>query len=396
MKLDTVKLKLVRKQKKLSAEKLSRKLGIHRTTYCAWEYGKRIPSENKIRVLANVLAISVNEISDLKPDKILSDKQYDKSIKSCVSIIQKDYLSDIDMIFQSLRKVQNNLINTKIIIEALKGTESSIFYVKDNKLKYMLANNGFKKLMSLNKNFVVLNKTDDDFFSIRESKANNDEDREVLRTAKLITREGYIPGSRRKKWGIISKQPVFDNDDNIEGVIGSFIDITKRKEAEKDREILHLNIDAITESILIWDLTSNKYIYSNKATENVIGYPVDVFDNRDGVDFWLNKCVHPDDRKQEAMYIQNKMWPENQTLKIIKSDGSIRWIERVISLMEIGSKRCRVTLTRDVTERIMSDNEKTYLYSANIKMARELIKCGKDIQDIIILSGLTKDEIIQK
>ena len=56
----------IRKQKKLSMEIVAQKAGIVRKTLSFWENKKRIPSETKIRTLANVLNISVSDISDIK------------------------------------------------------------------------------------------------------------------------------------------------------------------------------------------------------------------------------------------------------------------------------------------------------------------------------------------
>ena len=69
-----------------------------------------------------------------------------------------------------------------------------------------------------------------------EAKENHDQDYNILLTGKsIIKQENYIPGSRKKKWGLINKTPIFDITGKITGIMSSFIDITDRKLAEKPK-----------------------------------------------------------------------------------------------------------------------------------------------------------------
>ena len=72
----------IRKEKHLSMENVALRMGIVRRTLSIWENKKRIPSEAKIRMLANVLNISVEIISDLKPEHPMSDDMFSDTAES--------------------------------------------------------------------------------------------------------------------------------------------------------------------------------------------------------------------------------------------------------------------------------------------------------------------------
>ena len=78
----------------------------------------------------------------------------------------------------------------------------------------------------------MYNHKDADFFSEIEAKQNTEEDKQVILSGKALHREGFIPGSRKKKWGMISKIPFFDSSKKVAGVMGYFIDITVRRKNE--------------------------------------------------------------------------------------------------------------------------------------------------------------------
>ena len=60
------KLKKIRKTKKITQGQLSKQLGKSKIIIHLWEAGKRNPGDSDIRMIAQILGISVSKISDLK------------------------------------------------------------------------------------------------------------------------------------------------------------------------------------------------------------------------------------------------------------------------------------------------------------------------------------------
>ncbi|MFA6478922.1 MAG: PAS domain S-box protein [Victivallaceae bacterium] len=272
------KLKTIRKQKKISSDELAQKAGISRVTLSAWENAKRIPSEAKIRMLANVLDIPVNEISDLDPDKTISKVNLTVLGSSINSIVNGGKDKDINRhknLVSGMMGLLKELSNAKLIIGAMISSLPSIFYIKGSDLKYMTASETFLKSQSLSKNFDVAGKTDYDFFPENEAKINAEMDKEVLACGKsILDKEGYIPGTRKTRWSIFSKIPIYDSEGNIEGLLGFFKDITERRLAEKkiadNNKLLQDMIDNSSSLIYIFDI-EGRFVSVNHEVEKLFG-----------------------------------------------------------------------------------------------------------------------------
>ncbi len=57
-----MKIKELRERKKMTQEELSREIGVKRTTVSMWELGHSMPTADKLRIIANVLCCSVDEL----------------------------------------------------------------------------------------------------------------------------------------------------------------------------------------------------------------------------------------------------------------------------------------------------------------------------------------------
>ena len=493
MKFDYKKLIKYRKRERLSCSQLCELIGIGRTTYWKWESGSALPDENYIRLIAKNLNISVSDISDLEPELPVSEINYSETINSYLSFMGMDFeifqQKSINEALQKILSLNQELLKASVIIRALLKATTSIIYVKDKDLKYITANDAFLKNVSLNSGYKVFSKTDDDFFTQTEAKFNFEEDKNVLITGNPVSGvERYIPGSRKKKWGYVSKQPIFDNNNKISGVIGSFTDITKlkelegkrmilenavnsldsyiwiakynpasdknvqvlylsksvldicrqkfsesiedknyneicesfrplhysyindliksgngifpfnreyyefskiynnhrfflerivnyeshyyfgilediteRKATEKNLKLLDISIDGMSDAVGIFDIKQNKYIYLNNAIEKITGYSIDNFYNL-GREFWLNTCVHPEDRELQSSYLKIQEWPLNRELRIIKPDGKVSWVEaRTFPKNKSFGNETVITILRDITEQKKLQEERELL-----------------------------------
>ena len=350
----------IRKQKKITMTEVAQKADITRKTLGIWENSTRIPSEMKVRSLAHILDISVDKISDLEPEHPVSKGNFSEVIGSWLSLAdttEKQRIQQENNLVNQIKYQQKELRQATVVIKALLASMESIFYVKDSNLLYITANNAFLKNLSLSPAYQVLGKKDSDFYPLREAQSNHQQDYEVLISGRpILNTEEYIPGSRKKKWGLISKIPIFDSEGKIAGLVGNFLDITDRRKEEELRELLAGNIDSMTEAISVVDLKHGKYLYFNSAKETVFGYSSEEFYNG-GPDFWFNKCVHPDDKPEQLKYRKNNNWPKVRNYRIVKSDGEVRWVETHYTFpkKKFFGRECAVTLTIDITERIKAE-----------------------------------------
>ena len=272
--------KQIRKQSRWSLSALARKSNISRMSLSLWENGKLVPSEKKVRELARFLNISVGEISDISNELVPSVSNLSDIAETWFSLAEfkeDTHNKMIDSLFSGINGLDRRLKQASIIINALISSIHAIFYVKDTNQKYIVANKPFLNNFSMNTQFRVLGKEDKDFFPIKEAQKNYEEDRNVLLTGKaVIDREDYIPGTRKKEWGLISKIPVLDLKGNIAGIVGIIVNITERKIAEETRIALNNAINKVDECVWvgkILDFEKNKYkiVYLNDAIEKMSG-----------------------------------------------------------------------------------------------------------------------------
>jgi PAS domain S-box-containing protein len=353
MKFYNKKIKFLRTKERYSVDDFCTLIGVGRTLLWEWETAKKTPSEAHIRLLAKKLNVSVNEISDLEPEHEVSNLKLSELNQACLSFIDdislKNKLEKQEIFIQNIRNTYKDINQASMVIKGLLNSITSIFYVKDLNLKYIIASKAFLENLSLVPSYLVSGKMDSDFYSVSESKENEKEDYNVLMTGKaVVDAERYIPGSRKKKWGLISKTPILDSNNRIAGLVGTFVDITSRKKFEEMRRLLEIHVNVMSDGLCIAEKETRKIIFVNNAIEKITGYPREKFISEGG-SFWLEKCVHPD-----FQYLGDKLRtaqePIREKYKIIRADGKFIWVEGSFSNCDIGERKCGITVTRVLSE----------------------------------------------
>ena len=222
-----------RKELRYTATDFCKVMGIARTTLWEWESKKRVPSEVIIRKLAKILKIDVALISNLKEELKVINADFSEPRHAIGSLFNNSFEhreNQFEHIIDEIKKLKDELDQSSVIIKALLTTMHTMFYIKDVNLKYVIANSNFLLNLSLPENFISKGHDDKTFFPAKEAKDNTAQDKEVLYSKKpVITQEGYIPGTRKKKLGLISKIPIIDSQNNAVGIVGTFLDVTERK-----------------------------------------------------------------------------------------------------------------------------------------------------------------------
>ena len=351
MELHVEKLKMVRKRKKITAEELAKMMGISRVTVGAWENAGRIPSEAKIRMLAKVLEIPVNEISDLDPDKTISEIKLAPLASSISSVLAGDRAKNLNRqtnLISGIMGIIKELSDAKLLIGAMVSSLPSIFYIKGTDLKYITASEEFLKNLSLNKNYDVIGKTDYDFFPQNEAKINNAMDKEVIASGQsIIDKECYIPGNRKARWGIMSKIPILDSEGRIEGVVGYFVDITERRKAEEKYDrIVNMSPNLICVSGM-----DGYFKFINPAWEKLLGYTGEELRSKPVASF-----IHPDDivsSNAERANLARGNLTLNFENRYIHKNGSIRHF--LWTAAPIPDEKLIYSIAIDITERMQAE-----------------------------------------
>lgn len=103
---------------------------------------------------------------------------------------------------------------------------------------------------------------------------------------------------------------------------------------------------------VVWarDLGDHSLIFMNEAAERVYGRPVAQFFEQPQL---FLEVVHPEDRPAvraaEAEFAPDRSW--DLEYRILRPDGSVRWIHDRGSVASVGDRPCMVGIASDVTER---------------------------------------------
>ncbi len=115
-------------------------------------------------------------------------------------------------------------------------------------------------------------------------------------------------------------------------------------------------ISAIREAVWLRDAKTRKIIYVNPAYEELFGQSCQYF--RQNPESFLD-VIHPEDKERIIRSIknQNQGIPFNEEYRIIRPDGSMRWISgrSVILFNDKGEINRLVALSQDITKRKLSE-----------------------------------------
>jgi PAS domain-containing protein len=334
----------IRKSKKLNSGYVANALSVSTSTLWSWENGRRNPSNDNIIRLAKILDIPVTDISDLK-QFINSDytSMMSNEFDNISEIFSKNKeLTLINQNKQALKQIDeitSELGRIASVFRAVIKNMNMIFYVKDVNQNYVIANEAFIKNVSLNIKYIVKGKKDKDFFSIEDAKYLTAEDEHILETEEpVLHREGYIPGSRRKKIGLTSKFPFYDSSGNLAGIICIIDDITERYKESKIRKLLEQTLNFSSDVIFLRKAAkSRKYFYISDSVELLYGYPKECF-FEDPL-FWETKCIHPEDKNIAVTFSNICMESKIKKYRIITKSGKICHIEANVLCHEINGEK---------------------------------------------------------
>ena len=392
MKFYNIKFKQIRKEKKISMVKLSEGLEISRSTLWTWETGSFAPLEHNVRKMAKLLNTPVSDFSDLEEVVELSDIELTSTLDNWLSnseYYDSSVLNDIQKLIGKFKKIQQTTVISRVLLTSIKA----LLYIKDANNKYSLINNSFKEMYTLSSSYNAAGKEDSDFYNAKDAELNSKQDYKVLTSGKaIINREGFIPGTKRKKWSMFSKFPIFDSDKKIIGLVGVINDITEKKQKENISLLLENALQTSHDVVWLYEYRpSNKLHYVSESVYELTGYKKEDF--LKGKNFWIQKCLHKDDLDRMLKVYSNKSWIEGHIYeyRIVKSSDEIRWIECKFVDLEYMGKKCYFAIERDITDRKREEEIKELLKASIETMNEGLFIRDRDENKILYLNDAMKE-----
>lgn len=162
------------------------------------------------------------------------------------------------------------------------------------------------------------------------------------------------------KTGIVSINPVLDNQGDCIRIIGSVHDITEQKKITEEIKKSERNFQSLINTIngIVWEANAEtfQFTFVSQRAEVLLGYPASYWTENPG--FW-EEHIHPQDREHAVNYCV-KFTREKKAhefeYRMITADGRIIWLQDFVSVIinEDGSYYLRGVMV-DITERKKSE-----------------------------------------
>ncbi|MEM6752162.1 MAG: PAS domain S-box protein [Cyanobacteria bacterium P01_C01_bin.38] len=155
--------------------------------------------------------------------------------------------------------------------------------------------------------------------------------------------------NKEYRWILDKGTPRFDSDGNFEGYIGSCIDITERKQAEKKIAEQAVLLDVATDAILLRDLEGT-ILYCNQSAESMYGWTAEEFLGKSANELLFKEYTQ---ELAEAMreVLQNGAW-QGELKKVTKQGRDITVASRWTLIRdEAENPKSILTVDTDITEK---------------------------------------------
>ncbi len=198
-------------------------------------------------------------------------------------------------------------------------------------------------------------------------------DQEIIQNPHVQQYEYAINNSKGEIIDVLfSKTALFKADGSVAGVVGVILDISNRKQMEKqlrESEIKLRTLADFTYDLESWMSPEKEYIYISPSCKRITGYPAEDFYNSPMET--LQKIVHPDDWPRVYNHY-NTMSEDMRNIiqfdfRIITKDGEMKWISHNCQpVYDLDGKWAgRREAKRDITFRKKIEEE---LSKANAKL----------------------------
>jgi PAS domain S-box-containing protein len=320
--------------------------------------------------LADVFAADEKAIFETgEPLLFKEELMFDKDGKKRWILTSKIPLRDKDNVVTGIVGVSHDITenkqyaeliqNERILLRAVIDNIPDAIYIKDLSGRKTLANLAELKLTGATCEADVIGKTDYDLFPADVAKSYTEDDIQVIQEGiPLMNREGSLVDKEGNvHWMVGTKLPLYDNNNNIIGLLGVGRDITHRKRAEEallESERFLKQTQAIAElGTYTIDLVKREWVCSD-VLDSIFGIEAKA---KKTVATWTS-IIHPDFRAEIEEYLakhviidKNKF--DNKYKIIRQNDQEVRWVHGIGELVldTMGNPIKLIGTVQDITNR---------------------------------------------
>jgi PAS domain S-box-containing protein len=258
------------------------------------------------------------------------------------------------------------------LLNALLENAPDYIYFKDTENRFIRTSRAHAKAFGLKDPAEAVGKTDFDFFTEEHARAAYEDEQEVMRTGKALSREEKETwADRPDTWVLTTKMPLRDVNGEIIGTFGISKDITERKEAQHELLASEKRYRTLVDNALVGIYQTNLegiIQYSNHALARILNF-------KSPADLIGTKVIERYKNSQERARLLESLKREKQVrdfeTELLTRDGKVRTV--LISC----------TLEEDSLSGMIMDITKRKLAEDRIHLFRSLIDQSNDAIEVI-------------
>jgi PAS domain S-box-containing protein len=166
----------------------------------------------------------------------------------------------------------------------------------------------------------------------------------------------------KQAWLDTNKIPLHDDAGRVVGILGTFEDITERKNMEADlrssKERFRTLIEAA--NVPTWIHHQGRFRYANPATEELLGYS-----NDELLAMTVWDIIHPDFldmvRQRAAERHNGKDVQRHYEIQVVPCNGPPRWVELHANRLEFDGEPCILVTFLDIDQRKHLEAERSQM-----------------------------------
>lgn len=249
----------------------------------------------------------------------------------------------------------------QLIIDNLPG---AVFW-KDAHLVYQGCNVFFARVAGVGEPQHIVGKTDYDLaWTTKQADAFRSDDRRVMEgnTPLYHIIEPQQQADGNQAWLDTNKIPLHDEAGGVVGILGTFEDITERKQMEADLQASKERFRTLIEAANVptWIHHQGIFRYANPATEQLLGYSSDEL-----LRMTVWDIIHPDFRdmvRQRAAERHNGHdVPRHYEIQVVTRTGSSRWVELHANRLTFDGESCILVTFLDIDQRKQIEAERSQM-----------------------------------
>lgn len=218
---------------------------------------------------------------------------------------------------------ERNLRDKERQLDAIFKYSPAEIYLKDAEGRYERISSQFEKIFNVTNEFAE-GKFPSDVHHRMLAETTREQDLEVLKTGKVVTREELTVlenDDERLHTLLTIKFPIFDDNDRVSGLGAMVTDITEQKESQQllaqAARIAHLGNWR-------YDELAEKFVTVSQEFADIFGCSVEEFLVSSKEREYINKFIHPEDRDYVIQAYDK--YDTSFEYRIVRNDGTIRQV----------------------------------------------------------------------